>query len=62
MIHLATNKHKSRIIVSRGLTACANESSGLYLRGWDDASPLLDSIDSKQMIKSSMASQRYFSY
>ena len=50
MVNLTTNKHNSRIVVSRGLTACANESSGLNLRGGDDASPLLDSIDSKQMI------------
>ena len=62
MVNLATNKHNSRIVVRRGLTACANESSGLKLRGGDDISHLLDSIDSKQMIKNLMTSQRYFPF
>ena len=62
MVNLTTNKHNSRIVVSRDLTACANESSGLNLRGGNDTSPLLDSLDSKQMIKNLMASQTYFPF
>ena len=57
--NLATNHHDTRMVVNKGLTASRNEYSGLSLRGGSDESPLLDSIDSKQMIKNSMASQKY---
>ena len=56
MVNLATNKHDSRMILNNGLTASQEESSGLNLRGGNDTSPLLDAIDSKQMIKNFMAS------
>ena len=62
MFNLATNKHASRIVVGRGLTACANESGGLNLRDGNDTSPLLDSTDSKQMIKNLIASLRYYPF
>ena len=60
MTNLATNQHDTRMVVNRGLTASKNESSGLNLRGGGDESALLDGVDSKQMIKNLMASQKYF--
>ena len=62
MVNLATNQHDSRIVVSKGLTASSDESIGLNLRGGNDSSPLSDSIDSKQMVKKLMSSQRYFPF
>ena len=60
MTNLATNQHDTRMVVNRGLTASKDESSGLNLRGGGDESALLDGVDSKQMIKNLMASQKYF--
>ena len=48
------------MVVNRWLTASKDESSGLNLRGGGDESTLLDGVDSKQMIKNLMASQKYF--
>ena len=62
LVNLATNKHDSRMVVNKGLTASKDESSGLSLRGGNESSALLDSIDSKQMIKNLMASQKYFPF
>ena len=59
MTNLATNKHDTRMVVNRGLTASQDESSGLNLRGGGNESPLLDAVDSKQMIKNLMSSQKY---
>ena len=47
------------MVVNRGLMASHTKSSGLNIRGGNDDSPLLDSIDSKQMIKNLMSSQKY---
>ena len=57
MTNLATNNHDTRIVVGKGLTASKDESGGLTLRGGNKESPLLDSIDSKQVIKNLMAIQ-----
>ena len=62
LTNLATNNHDTRMVVNKGLTASNDESGGLSLRGGNKESPLLDSIDSKQMIKNLMASQRYFPF
>ena len=62
LTNLATNNHDTRMVVSKGLTASSDESGGLSLRGGNKESPLLDSIDSKQMIKNLMASQRYYPF
>jgi hypothetical protein len=59
MTNLATNKNDTRMVVNRGLMESYTESSGLNIRGGNDDSPLLDSIDSKQMIKNLMSSQKY---
>ena len=55
MSNLVTNKHDSRMVVNKGLTASNDESIGLNLRGGNDSTSLLDSIDSEQMIKNLMA-------
>ena len=55
----ATNHSDTRMVINKGLTASKEESSGLKLRGGSNTSPLLDSIDSKQVIKQLMASQKY---
>ena len=57
----ATNHSDTRMVINKGLTASKEESSGLKLRGGNDTSPLLDAIDSKQIIKQLMASQKYLS-
>ena len=62
VINLATNNHDTRMVINKGLTASKNESEGLSLRGGNKDSALLDSIDSKQVIKNLMASQRYFPF
>jgi hypothetical protein len=59
MTNLATNKHDTRMVVNKGLTASQDESGGLNLRGGNNESPLLDAVDSKQMIKNLMSSQKY---
>ena len=51
MVNLATKKHDLRVVVYKGLTASNNKLSGLNLRGVYDKLHLLDSIDSKEMIK-----------
>lgn len=45
------------MVVNKGLTAPNSESGGLSLRDGNKESALLDSIDSKQVIKNLMASQ-----
>ena len=62
MTNLATNNHDTRMVVNKGLTASKDESGGLTLRGGNKESPLLDSIDSKQIIKNLMASQNYYPF
>ena len=62
MTNLATNNHDTRMVVNKGLTASKEESGGLTLRGVNKESALLDSIDSKQVIKNLMASQKYYPF
>ena len=62
LTNLATNKHDTKIVLDKGLTASKEKSSDLNLRGGNKASLLLDSIDSNQMIKNLMASQRYHKF
>ena len=50
------------MVLNKGLTASKDESSGLNLRGGSNESPLLDSVDSKQMIKNLMSSQKYLPF
>lgn len=60
LTNLAANHCDTRIMLNRGLTAAKDESGGLGLRGKGD-SGLLESIDSKQMVKNLCASQKYHS-
>ena len=62
MTNLATNNHDTRMVANEGLTASKDESGGLTLRGGNKESALLDSIDSKQVIKNLMASQKYYPF
>ena len=62
LTNLDTNKHDTRMVLNKGLTASKDESSGLNLRGGSNESPLLDSVDSKQMIKNLMSSQKYLPF
>ena len=55
--NLTTNKHNTQTILNKGLNASKDESLGLNLCNGNKNSPLVDSIDSKQMIKNLMASQ-----
>ena len=62
MNNLTKNKHNSRMMVNKGLTASQYESSGLSLGGGSTKSPLLDADDSKQMIKNLMSIQKYHGF
>ena len=44
--------------MNRGLTASSDESSGLAVRGKND-SALLESIDSRKMVRNLSAAQKY---
>ena len=52
------NHCNRRIIMNRGLTASSDESSGLAVRGKND-SALLESIDSRKMVRNLSAAQKY---
>jgi hypothetical protein len=56
--NLSANHFDSRIAMNKGLTAGDDEFGGLGLRSGKD-SPLLGSIDSKQMVKNLAASQKW---
>ena len=58
LTNLSINHQDTRIVLNRGLTAAGDESGGLGLRGKGD-SALLESIDSKQMVKNLCSSQKY---
>ena len=62
VINHATNNHHTSMVVNKGLTASSQESSGLELRGGNKDSALLDCVDSKQIIKNLMASQKYYPF
>ena len=49
---LTTNKHNTQMVLNKGLTTSKESSLGLNHCGGNKSSPLLNSIDSKQMIKS----------
>ena len=54
-----TNQNDTRMVVNKGLTASQDKKGNLQLRGGNQSSPLLDSVDSKQVIKELMSSQKY---
>jgi len=56
LTNLSANHSDTRIILNRGLTAESDDSGGLGLRGGNQDA-LLESIDSKQMVKNLCASQ-----
>ena len=62
MIKLSTNKNDTRMVINKGLTASIYDPGGLSLRGCGNESALLGSVDSKQMIKNLMASQKYHQF
>ena len=57
MTNLAANHQDTRIIIKQGLTV-DDQSGELGLRGVGDSS-MLESFDSKQMVRNLCASQRY---
>ena len=57
-----TNQNDTRMIINKGLTASRDKNGGLKLRGGNESSPLLDSVDSKQVIKELMSSQKYLPF
>ena len=60
LTNLCINHQDTRIILNRGLTSTNDDLGGLGLRGGNsDNHALLDSIDSKQMVKNLCASQKY---
>ena len=61
MVNLSANHNDTRITMNRGLTTADDKYGGLGLRGKGD-SALLDSIDSKQMVKNLCSSQQYHSW
>ena len=54
-----TNQNDTRMIINKGLTASRDKNGGLKLRGGNESSPLLDSVDSKQVINKLISSQKY---
>ena len=57
MTNLATNKHDTQTVFNKGLTASRDDSGRLLFCGGGNDSAILDSVDSKQIIKNLMASQ-----
>ena len=62
MTNIDTNKHDTQMMVNKGLTASQDESIGLNLRIGINESPLLDAVDSKQMIRNFISSQKYHGF
>ena len=58
LTNLAANHEDTRLILNRGLAVCDDANGGLGLRGKQD-SPLLESVDNKQMVKNLCFSQKY---
>ena len=65
MVNLTANHSDTRIVLNRGLHVGNNETSnpssstGLSVRGEND-SGMLESIDSKQMVKNLIAAQKFY--
>ena len=58
LTNLYVNHSDKMIVFNRGLTAAGDESGGLGLRCKND-SALLESVDSKQMVKNLCVFQKY---
>ena len=58
LINLSVNHQDTRMLLNRGLTASSDKSGGLGLRTKND-SVLLESIDSKQMMKNLSVAQKF---
>ena len=59
LTNLSVSHSDTRIVLNRGLTACEDRTGGLGVRGNHDDSALLESIDSKRIVKNLCASQKY---
>ena len=60
MTNLAVNHEDSRIVLHRGLTVDKDSDIGLGVRGKKNGdSSLLESIDSKQMVKNLSSAEKY---
>ena len=57
-----TNQNDTRMIINKGLTARRDEYGDLKLGGGNESSPLLDSVDSKHVIKELTSSQKYLPF
>lgn len=58
MVNLAVTHSDTRIAMKRGLCFDEDETNCLSVRGQND-SPMLESIDSNQMVKNLTAAQKY---
>ena len=60
MTNLSVNHEDTRIVLHRGLTVDEKSSTGLGVRGKQTGdSAILESIDSKQMVKNLSSSEKY---
>ena len=56
------NQNGTRMVVNKGLTASRDKADVLKLRGVNDKSSLLDSVDCTQVIEELMSSQKYLPF